>query len=150
MAPAGQCFNAVMEVLVHELLQERIMRSRVPSSVSIASLRDSKGRRKQVGQQQGAMILDLPRSMGMAFSKSAGDISATGTGTGGGTGTGTLSDISAGTIAKGGSHESVLTAGRGSSSELFSGENVAEPVERCKTRYGNLEVHASPRMKASL
>lgn len=128
MAPAGQRFNAVMEVLVHELLQDRIIRSRVPSSVSIASLRDSKGRRKQVGYQQGAMNLDLPRSMGTTFSKSVGDIAATGAGT--------LSDISAGTIPKGTTHEPALAAGGGSSPELFAGENAnaTEPKDRCKTR----------------
>lgn len=141
MAPAGQRFNAVMEVLVHELLQERIIRSRAPSSVSIASLRDSKGRRRQVGHQPGAMALDLPRSMGVTLSKSVGvgDIAAAGTGP--------LSDMSAGTIPKGSAHESALTAGGGSSSELFTGgENAAEPKERCKTRY----VHGISRIKAPI
>lgn len=128
MASAGQRFNAVVEVLVHELLLERTARSRVPSSVSIASLRDAKGRRRQVRHQQGAMTLDLPRSMGAAFSKSVGNIAATGTGT--------LSDISAGTIPKGSTHESALAlaAGGGSSSELFPGENAGEPKECCKMR----------------
>ena len=128
MAPAGQRFNAVMEVLVHELLQERIIRSRAPSSVSITSLRDSKGRRRQVGHQQGVVALDLPRSMGASLSKSVGvgDIAATSTGP--------LSDMSAGTIPKGSTRESALTAGGGSSSELLTGENAAEPKERCKTR----------------
>lgn len=81
-----------------------------------------------MGHQQGAMSLDLPRSMGTAFSKSVGDIAATGAGT--------LSDISAGTIPKGSTSESghaPLTGGA-SSSDLFSGENAAKPKERCKTR----------------
>lgn len=128
MAPAGQRFNAVMEVLVHELLQERIIRARAPSSVSIASLRDSKGRRKRVGHQQGTVALDLPRSMGTTISKSVGDIAVA-------TGTGTLSDISAGTIPKGSTHGSSLTAGGRSGSDSFVGENATEPKERCKTRY---------------
>lgn len=129
MAPSGQRFDAVMEVLVHELLQERIVRSRVPSSVSIASLRDSKGRRRQVGHQQGVIALDLPRSMGATFSKSVGDLAATGTGA--------LSDISGGTNPKGGTQDSALAAGGGSSSELFPGDNATEPKERCKTRYAH-------------
>eukprot|EP00903_Cladosiphon_okamuranus_P009424 g8987.t1 len=74
------------------------------------------------------MTLDLPRSMGATFSKSMGDLAATGTGT--------LSDISAGATPKGSNHESALalTAGGGLSAELFpAGENTAEPKERCKT-----------------
>lgn len=153
MAPAGQRFTAVMEVLVQELVQERISRSRVPSSVSVASLRDSKGRRRQVGHQQGAVTLDLPRTMGTVFSKSVGDLAATGTCT--------PSDLSAGTAPKGSSHESALTAARGgSSSELLPGgrgfggsttsEAVGESKERCKTRYvhvpGELHYCGSPRI----
>lgn len=136
MAPAGQRFAAVIEVLVQELVQERVSRSRVPCSVSVTSLRDSKGRRRQVGHQQGVVPWDLPRSMGTAFSKSVSDLAATDACK--------TSDVSAGTIQKGGSHEPAPTAVEGSSSEfLLGGRGVGsttseavpgEPNERCKTR----------------
>lgn len=138
MAPARQRFTAIIEVLVQELVQERISRSRLPSSVSVASLRDSKGRRRQVGHQQGAIPLDLPRSMGSTFSKNAGDVAATGACT--------PSDVYAGTVAKGNSHEPALAVAEESSSELLSGGRgigstaseaaAGESKERCKTRYG--------------
>jgi len=135
MAPAGHRFTTVMEVLVQELVQERIIRSRAPSSVSVSSMRDSKGRRRQMRNQEGAITLDLFSSTGAAFSKSVGDLAATGTGT--------LSDISAGTAPKASSNESALKAGGGSSSETCPGvsttsEAVGESKERCKTRYIHL------------
>ncbi|CAN0499126.1 unnamed protein product [Ectocarpus sp. 8 AP-2014] len=133
MAPAGQRLTAVMEVLVQELAQERIVRSRAPSSVSIASLRDSKGRRRQVGNRHMSTSLELPRSLGANLSKSVGDVA--------GTDTGTFSDISAGSIPKTSGHQSALKAEGGSGSESFPGgrgggstmtEAAGDSKERCK------------------
>ncbi len=142
MAPAGQRLTAIMEVLVQELVQEKMIRSRAPSSVSVSSLRDSKGRRRQVRNQEGAITLDLLRSTGAAFSKSVGELAATGTGA--------LSDISAGTALKAASHDSALKAGGVSSSEMCTGGNrgsgstsseaVGESKERCKTRYTSAQL----------
>lgn len=136
MAPVGQRLTAVVEVLVQELVQERISRSRVPSTVSITSLRDSKGRRRPVEHQHMAIPLELPRSVGASFSKSVEDVAAAGT----------LSDISAETIPKGGSQHparaaptakesssELLSAGRGFASTMS--EAAGESKERCKTRY---------------
>lgn len=90
-----------------------------------------------MGHQQGVVPLDLPRALGSAFSKSVGDLAATGVCT--------PSDMSAGTVPKGTSHESALTT-EGSTSELLPGGRglgsttseaaaAGESKERCKTRY---------------
>lgn len=110
------------------------MNARVPSSVSIAGLRDSRGRRRQLEHQRVAVSLELPRPVGASLSKGVEDLGAIGT----------LSDSSAGTMARGGSHESAQTAatfnessvefasvGRGCGSTT---EPIGEPKERCKTR----------------
>ncbi|CAM9262203.1 unnamed protein product [Hapterophycus canaliculatus] len=133
MAPAGQRLTAVVEVLVQELVQERILRSRVPSTVSITSLRDSKGRRRPVGHQHTGIPLELPRSVGATYSKSGEDLAAIAT----------LSDISAVTVPNGGCQEpaptaptpkenksALLSAGRGCGSA--TNEAASESKERCK------------------
>lgn len=129
MAALGQRFASAIEVLIQEMVRERDGKTSAPSSVSIASVRDSKGRRRPMADQNATT-----RSTGNAF------------GTGGLGSTG--SEVSTATASKG-SQESFLTGrgagggGGGSSAGVLPGgrggcsttnETVGEAKERCKTR----------------
>lgn len=130
MAAVGQRFAAVIEVLIQDMVREKDAKSRAPSSVSILSLRDAKGRRRQEIDQL-AMTLDIPRSIATAFGRCSGDRNAGG------------SDISAVTaVVSKGSQERPFITREGSNKELsregrgafaIMGEAAGDVKERCKT-----------------
>lgn len=136
MATEDQRLGTAIEVLVQDMVHEKGIRSRAPSTVSVVSLKDSRRRRRQEAEQT-ALALDLPRSISVVLGNSASDISAG------------ASEISAETVSKGGG-ESPLAAIGDSSTESASGghghstssghptmnEATGEGKDRCKTRWG--------------
>lgn len=69
-AVTGRRFNAILEVLVKEMVRRCDARSRAPPSVSIVSLRDGVGKRKLVADSL-SLPLELPRSITTGITKEA-------------------------------------------------------------------------------
>lgn len=72
IAATGQRFAAVIEVLVQEMVQEKKTRSYESSTVSITSIRDAKGRRRQ--KPVSASTSDLTGAISAGVGKRARDV----------------------------------------------------------------------------
>lgn len=125
MAALGQRFASAIEVLIQEMVRERDGKTSAPSSVSIASVRDSKGRRRPLIDQN-ATTRPMATAFGTSGLGSAGSEVSTVTAS-----KGSQESLLTGT-GRGGSSVGVLPGGRGGCST--ANETAGEAKERCKTR----------------